>query len=53
MSFDAPGRENTDRTLELAVERARALGIREMVVAAKSSANPANFRFRTGVGPGM
>ncbi|AOY59836.1 pyruvate kinase alpha/beta domain-containing protein [Desulfococcus multivorans] len=33
MWFDRPGRENTDRTLELAYERGKALGIEEMVVA--------------------
>lgn len=33
MFFDKPGRENTERTLELAYERGRALGISEMVVA--------------------
>lgn len=33
MFFDKPGRENTDRTLELAYERGRALGISEVVVA--------------------
>ncbi|WP_373501037.1 pyruvate kinase alpha/beta domain-containing protein [Desulfococcus sp.] len=33
MFFDAPGRENTDRTLELALERGKALGIGEVVVA--------------------
>lgn len=29
MGFDAPGRENTDRALELALEQAKALGTRE------------------------
>lgn len=33
MFFDKPGRENTDRTLKLAYERGRALGISEVVVA--------------------
>lgn len=30
MGFDAPGRENTDRALEPALERAKAMGIREV-----------------------
>lgn len=33
MVFDKPGRENTDRTLELAYERGKSLGIGEVVVA--------------------
>lgn len=33
MFFDKPGRENTDKTLELAFERGKALGIGEVVVA--------------------
>jgi len=33
MWFDRPGRENTDRTLELAYERGNVLGIDEVVVA--------------------
>ncbi len=31
--FDKPGRENTDKTLKLAVDRARELGIKHIVVA--------------------
>jgi len=33
MHFDKPGRENTDRTLEVAYERGKSLGISEVVVA--------------------
>ena len=33
MYFEKPGRENTDKTIELAHERAKALGIDEVVVA--------------------
>jgi len=33
MCFDKPGPENTQQTLELAAERARQLGIREVVLA--------------------
>ncbi len=31
--FDKPGKENTEETLRLAVERARELGIKHLVVA--------------------
>ena len=33
MYFEKPGRDNTDKTIELAYERAKALGIDEVVVA--------------------
>ena len=33
MYFDKPGKENTDSTLKLAAQRAKALGINEMVLA--------------------
>jgi hypothetical protein len=36
MHFDAPGPQNTEKTLQLAAERAKALGIAEMVVATTS-----------------
>ena len=36
--FDAPGLENTEKTLQLAAERAKILGIAEMVVATTSAA---------------
>ena len=36
MYFEKEGRENTDRTVELAVERARSLGIKEIVVASNT-----------------
>lgn len=36
MYFDTPGKENTEKTLELAVARAEELGIKEIVVATTS-----------------
>lgn len=36
MYWEKPGRENTDRTLELAVKRAKELNIRKIVVASSS-----------------
>ena len=39
--YDSPGRNNTEETMKVALERARALGIRDIVVASTTGATGA------------
>ncbi len=43
MYFEKPGRENTDKTVELAVNRAKDLGIRHIVVASNTGETAEKF----------